>query len=65
LDEIEKADIIISKGQGNYEALSGEPISKIWFLFRIKCKAVADAAGAPEGSLILRKNAVKKVEVCN
>jgi len=56
IDRINSAGIIISKGQGNYESLSGSPIENIWFLFRIKCALVAEAAGGPEGKLVLTKN---------
>lgn len=56
LTKLYSADLIISKGQGNYEALSGEKLPPTWFLFRIKCQAVAEHAGGPEGSLVLKKN---------
>ncbi len=59
ITKLNSADIIISKGQGNYEALSGENLPPTWFLFRIKCDAVAQDAGGPEGSLVLKKNKVK------
>ncbi len=59
ITRLNSADIIISKGQGNYEALSGENLPPTWFLFRIKCAAVAQDAGGPEGSLVLKKNKVK------
>lgn len=43
---------IISKGQGNYEALSSEkrPIS---FLFKAKCSVVAEKIGVNEGDIVL------------
>jgi len=34
------ADVIISKGQGNYETLNEEK-KKIWFLFQVKCPVIA------------------------
>ena len=56
IERLHGADLIISKGQGNFEALSGEKLPPTWFLFRIKCRTVADLAGGPEGSLVLTKN---------
>jgi uncharacterized protein with ATP-grasp and redox domains len=46
------ADLIISKGQGNFESLSesGRPI---FFLLKVKCGVVARLARVPEGSLVL------------
>jgi len=46
------ADLIISKGQGNYEALSeaGHPI---FFLLKAKCPVIADDIGVPQGSIVL------------
>ncbi len=46
------ADMIISKGQGNYEALS-EVDAPIFFLLKAKCHVIADNIGVDEGSLLL------------
>ncbi len=40
-----KADIIISKGQGNFETLFDVKDKKIYFLLKIKCDPVADIVG--------------------
>ena len=56
LDLLHSADLVISKGQGNFEALSGEVLPPTWFLFRIKCTSVAELAGGPVGTLVLIKN---------
>jgi uncharacterized protein with ATP-grasp and redox domains len=40
LDEYEKSDLIIAKGQGNLEALIDEK-KNIFFLLKIKCKVIA------------------------
>lgn len=45
LEEIDSADLIISKGMGNFEALSDSSIKPILYLFRAKCNPVAKAAG--------------------
>lgn len=51
----DKAEVIISKGQGNYESLSDEK-ENIYFLFMIKCPVVADYTGIPERSLVCMNN---------
>lgn len=48
----ERADLIIAKGQGNYETLS-EVDKDIYFLFTVKCPLVADRVGEPVGSLVV------------
>ena len=48
------ADLIISKGQGNFEALSSKD-EPIYFLFRIKCTVVAMQLGCKVGDLILKR----------
>ncbi|MCS7242748.1 MAG: ARMT1-like domain-containing protein [Candidatus Caldatribacterium sp.] len=56
LQEIwKKADLIISKGQGNFETLSGRK-ENIYFLLKAKCVPVAREFGVPQGALILKRN---------
>jgi len=55
VDIFGKADLIIAKGQGNYESLSSSD-ANIYFLFRVKCELVAEHSGFPVGSLVLLKN---------
>ncbi len=50
----ENTDLIIAKGQGNYESLSSSD-ANIYFLFRVKCDLVAEHSGFPVGSLVLLK----------
>jgi len=45
--------LIISKGQGNYEALSGEG-NPIFFLLKAKCHVIADDIGIREGDIVLK-----------
>jgi len=52
-ERIRNAPLILSKGQGNYEGLSGESL-RIFFLFRVKCHVVAQHACAPMGTIVLR-----------
>ncbi|HID93043.1 MAG TPA: DUF89 family protein [bacterium (Candidatus Stahlbacteria)] len=49
-----QADLIISKGQGNYETLSEER-RPIFFLLKAKCPIIAQNIGVTEGSIILMK----------
>ncbi len=49
------ADMVISKGQGNFETLSDEP-SPIFFLLTVKCGVVANMLGAETGDIILKEN---------
>lgn len=51
--EFERADLIISKGQGNYETLN-ELRNPVIFLLTAKCPVVAKDLGVPEGTLILK-----------
>jgi len=46
------ADVIISKGQGNFETLNEEP-GNIYFLFKVKCAVVAGMTGAEQGAYML------------
>ncbi len=50
-----EADVIIAKGQGNYETLSDED-ANIFFLFKVKCPVVAAHAGLPIGTHALLHN---------
>jgi hypothetical protein len=48
----DEADLVISKGQGNFETLS-DVNKRIFFLFMVKCPLVAERAGAPVMSLVV------------
>jgi len=48
----QKAELIISKGQGNYESLSEEDKS-IFFLFKAKCPVIAENVGCNVGDMVL------------
>ncbi len=48
-----KADIIIAKGQGNFETLLPIADKRLFFLLRIKCGFMADLSGVSEGDLVL------------
>lgn len=48
------ADLVLAKGQGNYETLS-DPPRPVWFLFKAKCPTIAARAGARLGAQVLRQ----------
>ena len=48
-----RADLVIAKGQGNYETLS-DVDKDIYFLFTVKCPLVAERVGEPVGSLVVK-----------
>lgn len=50
------ADIIISKGQGNFETLYPEHNECLFFLLRIKCDTIADLIGHPKGTLVFMQS---------
>ncbi len=54
LELYNSAELIISKGQGNYEGLSDEH-RPIFFLLKAKCFVVAGDIGVPQGSILLKK----------
>jgi uncharacterized protein with ATP-grasp and redox domains len=52
LDIYRRADMIISKGQGNFESFDGGK-DEIYFLFMAKCPVVAEDVGCTIGDIIL------------
>jgi len=46
------ADLVLSKGQGNFETLVGR-LPNAYFLLRCKCPVISRAVGRPEGELLL------------
>jgi uncharacterized protein with ATP-grasp and redox domains len=50
-----EADLIIAKGQGNFESLSDEP-HDIFFLFTVKCSVIAAHVGVPIGTHLLTRS---------
>jgi hypothetical protein len=46
------ADLILAKGQGNFETLGGAA-GPLFFLLKVKCPTVAGHLGSPVGSLVL------------
>lgn len=60
-DRFDKADLVIAKGQGNYETLR-DADKNIFFILQAKCQVIARHFGCEIGSLMLVKS---KVEICN
>lgn len=50
------ADLIISKGQGNYEGLLNEQDNRIFFLMMVKCDMVAEKIGTTKGGFVVCRN---------
>ena len=53
LEHYRTADLIISKGQANYETLVQEQDERTFFLFKVKCQVVAAFMGRAEGDIVL------------
>ncbi len=51
-DAFLSADVIIAKGQGNYETLSNAP-KPVFFLFKVKCPVVAADSGEKHGDIVI------------
>ena len=54
LELYESAELIISKGQGNFETLADEK-RPIFFLFKVKCPVIANHTGFNLGDIVLKK----------
>lgn len=50
----DEAQVIVAKGQANYETLSGEG-ERLFFLLQTKCHVIAEDVGAPQGSIVLKR----------
>ncbi len=49
----ETADLILSKGQGNFEGLLKENDPRLFFLLMVKCDLIAEKIGVPKGSFVV------------
>ena len=54
IDFLKSADVVISKGQGNYEALS-EVNANIFFLLKVKCPTIARDIGVKIGGIVVKQ----------
>lgn len=53
-DAFMASDLIISKGQANFETLGDVKDKQIFFLLRAKCQSVADEIGCEKGEFVLK-----------
>ena len=51
LEAMQSCDMVIAKGQGNYESLCQES-KPVYFLMTVKCGVIARMTGYPQGSLL-------------
>jgi hypothetical protein len=50
-----QADLVIAKGQGNYETLSGVNDKDIFFLLKVKCPVIAQDLECECGSIVVKR----------
>jgi uncharacterized protein with ATP-grasp and redox domains len=52
LERFHRADLVIAKGQGNFETLN-DVVGPVVFLFKVKCPVVSRQTGLPVGTHVL------------
>lgn len=62
VEEFHKADLIIAKGQANYETLSYMEDKDIFFLLKAKCPVIAKDLQCDMGDIVLKRNSTFLVE---
>lgn len=55
IQTVKSADVILSKGQGNFETCASRK-ENIYFLLKAKCEAVARELGVKEGDIVFKRN---------
>ncbi len=55
-ERFNRADLIIAKGQGNFETLNNTDGRPLFFLFKVKCPLVARRSGFDEGAHVIARN---------
>ena len=63
-ERFENADMIISKGQGNYESLN-ETTHNIIFLLMVKCEVIASTIGEEVGTMVVKSGFQESLKSCN
>ncbi|SHF57599.1 hypothetical protein SAMN05444274_106243 [Mariniphaga anaerophila] len=56
LELYNNADLIISKGMGNFEGLMHENNPRLFFLFMVKCPVISRKVGAAKGELVVKRS---------
>jgi len=59
-----QADVVISKGQGNFETLN-DAAGHLFYMLRAKCSVVAKHIGCTQGSLVFAERNVNEPEVAD
>ena len=54
IEAFNESDLIVSKGQGNYETLSSIPDERIFYLLKAKCAIIARDIGCDLGKLVIQ-----------
>jgi len=52
----DEADLIIAKGQGNFEGLMHQDDNRLWFLLMVKCQVIGDFLGVNKGDIVVSNN---------
>lgn len=55
-DVFAESDLVISKGQGNFESLSECLSPVIYHIMMVKCERIAEILNVPEGTIVCMKN---------
>jgi uncharacterized protein with ATP-grasp and redox domains len=55
LEVFNRAEVIISKGQGNLEGLLGKTGKEVYFLLMVKCEVIADKLNVKKGDFVVKK----------
>jgi len=63
LEHFNSADLIISKGQGNFEGLSHITNKNIYFLLTIKCELIAKNIGVKKGDCIVKSVQKERLKI--
>ena len=59
MEVFENADVIIAKGQGNFETLSERNDDRVFYLLKAKCRPIARELGVPQGALLCARSFIK------
>jgi uncharacterized protein with ATP-grasp and redox domains len=60
-DKFYLADVVIAKGQGNYESLSNIDKHNIFYLFMTKCEPVSNSLGVKNLSIVCVENKLRQL----
>ncbi|WP_297089202.1 ARMT1-like domain-containing protein [uncultured Draconibacterium sp.] len=56
LEHYHSADLIISKGMGNFEGLMDESDPRLFYLLMIKCPVIGQKVGAEKGDFVVKRS---------